>query len=469
MSKRKLLLADDSITIQKVVNLTFADEGIEVITVGDGDAAMKKFVESMPDLVMADVNMPGIGGYQICEMIKQDEETNHIPVILLVGSFEPFDEEEAHRVGADDYLTKPFQSIRQLVNKVTELLNSANGEQPARIQETSPDQTASAAFYEETADAELGDAGMDDDMIQTSQIGSLPIDEPQKFESDSVESTFQNIPATTLRSPYHSDLENTAQYQSEGDFAKTQPLTTQEFKHITESDTEDETALAEEKEYEIAGEQDYEPEEISVAADIIEPPIVESQPYFEPEEITEHQFSEPESANETGHITADESEPADTYESVYEPAETSESIPAPQAASVLDLDEMNLLELPPREKIVPPNFQVAPTETQESDFQTISDERQESDFQYASAGAQESDFQYAPVEPEEPASEIAEEPAAENAEMPQTERGADEDYSETAGNSAELISLSPQSIEAIAERVADLVLQKLAQASVDEE
>ncbi len=95
MPKRKLLLADDSITIQKVVNLTFADEGIEVITASDGDTAMKKFVEATPDLVMADVNMPGLDGYRICEMIKQDDETKQIPVILLVGSFEPFDEEEA--------------------------------------------------------------------------------------------------------------------------------------------------------------------------------------------------------------------------------------------------------------------------------------------------------------------------------------------------------------------------------------
>ncbi|HEY8558796.1 MAG TPA: response regulator [Pyrinomonadaceae bacterium] len=123
MSKRKLLLADDSITIQKVVNLTFADEGIEVISVGDGDSAMRKFDEFMPDLVMADVNMPGLNGYEVCRIIKLTEETQDIPVILLVGSFEPFDEAEAKKAGADDFLTKPFQSIRQLVNKVTDLLN----------------------------------------------------------------------------------------------------------------------------------------------------------------------------------------------------------------------------------------------------------------------------------------------------------------------------------------------------------
>lgn len=122
MSKRKLLLADDSVTIQKVVNLTFADEGIDVLTVGDGDAAMQQIADDLPDIVLADVNMPGPTGYQICESIRQNEATKHIPVILLVGSFEPFDEAEAARVGANSYLTKPFQSIRQLVTQVSELI-----------------------------------------------------------------------------------------------------------------------------------------------------------------------------------------------------------------------------------------------------------------------------------------------------------------------------------------------------------
>lgn len=185
MVKHRILLADDSVTIQKVVNLTFADEGIEVVAVGDGDAAMQKFVEAVPDLVMVDVNMPGADGYRICEMIKEDDETKHIPVILLVGSFEPFDEEEARRVGADDFLTKPFQSIRQLVNKVTDLLN---GKRNASF----GDEKAVSSFddtlemvkpvEEPERKTNFGDAAMDDEMIQTNQIGSLPVNEVQKFE-----------------------------------------------------------------------------------------------------------------------------------------------------------------------------------------------------------------------------------------------------------------------------------------------
>jgi CheY-like chemotaxis protein len=116
------LLADDSATIRKVVELTFAEEGVDVFSVADGDAAMQKFVDVGPDLVMADVNMPGMNGYRLCEMIKQDDSTRHIPVILLVGSFEPFDPGEASRVGSNYYFTKPFRSIRELVEKVTEYL-----------------------------------------------------------------------------------------------------------------------------------------------------------------------------------------------------------------------------------------------------------------------------------------------------------------------------------------------------------
>ena len=119
---RKLLVADSSPTYRKVLDLTFTDEGMEVTTVGDGRQAWESLEQSPPDLVLADVLMPGISGYELCELIKENERFSRIPVMLLVGSFEPFDEAEARRVGADDVVTKPFQSIRQLVSRVGSLL-----------------------------------------------------------------------------------------------------------------------------------------------------------------------------------------------------------------------------------------------------------------------------------------------------------------------------------------------------------
>ena len=118
LAGRKLLLADDSITIQKVVDLTFADEGVNVKCVSNGREAIEALAEFLPDIVLADVFMPEMNGYEVCEYIKQNEELKHIPVMLLVGSFEPFDQEEARRVGANETLTKPFQSIRRLIEKV---------------------------------------------------------------------------------------------------------------------------------------------------------------------------------------------------------------------------------------------------------------------------------------------------------------------------------------------------------------
>jgi CheY-like chemotaxis protein len=114
---RTILLADDSITIQKIVTLTFSGEGIDVVTVGNGDAALKKIHEIRPAAILADIFMPGKNGYEICEHVKNEPELQSIPVILLVGAFEPFDSSEANRVRADGHLTKPFE-IKVLLSAV---------------------------------------------------------------------------------------------------------------------------------------------------------------------------------------------------------------------------------------------------------------------------------------------------------------------------------------------------------------
>jgi CheY-like chemotaxis protein len=129
LAGRKLLLADDSITIQKVVDLTFADEGVRVVCVNNGREAIEKLADFLPDVILADVFMPLVNGYELCEYTKRNDKLKHIPVMLLVGSFEPFDEEEARRVGANDTLTKPFQSIRRLLDKVGLLVSGRPSEE----------------------------------------------------------------------------------------------------------------------------------------------------------------------------------------------------------------------------------------------------------------------------------------------------------------------------------------------------
>jgi CheY-like chemotaxis protein len=122
MSK-KLLLADDSVVIQKLVGLSFANEDVEIFSTDNGDDAVIKAREVVPDVVLADVVMPGKSGYEVCEAIKQDPALAHIPVLLLTGTFEAFDEARAESSGANGQITKPFEA-QALVTRVTEVMNA---------------------------------------------------------------------------------------------------------------------------------------------------------------------------------------------------------------------------------------------------------------------------------------------------------------------------------------------------------
>ncbi|HEX9427185.1 MAG TPA: response regulator, partial [Candidatus Polarisedimenticolia bacterium] len=120
---KKILLADDSITIQKVVELTFSEGDYQVVCVSNGAQALKKVGESRPDIVLLDVIMPEKNGYEVCEQIKRNPATSSIPVLLLTGTFEPFDKKKAEAAGAQGHLTKPFES-QVLVAKVEEMINA---------------------------------------------------------------------------------------------------------------------------------------------------------------------------------------------------------------------------------------------------------------------------------------------------------------------------------------------------------
>ncbi len=115
---KTILLADDSVTIQKVVELTFMDQDYKVIAVSNGSAAIARLAEFKPDIVIADVHMPGANGYEVTRRAKQVHPG--IPVLLLIGTFEPFDEREAVACGAEAHLKKPFDS-QDLLREVARL------------------------------------------------------------------------------------------------------------------------------------------------------------------------------------------------------------------------------------------------------------------------------------------------------------------------------------------------------------
>lgn len=106
----RVLLADDSITIQKVVGIIFANEGYELTTVSTGDDAIAKAIETRPDVMLVDALMPGKNGYEVCREIRQNPALAHTAILLMTGAFEVVDEEKNRASGADDFITKPFES-----------------------------------------------------------------------------------------------------------------------------------------------------------------------------------------------------------------------------------------------------------------------------------------------------------------------------------------------------------------------
>jgi CheY-like chemotaxis protein len=121
-----LLLADDSVTIQRVIELTFADEDVTVVAVGDGDQAIAQLEASPPDIVLADVGMPGRNGYEVAQYIRRSPNLSHIPVVLLTGAFEPVDQARADDAGCNGVLAKPFEP-QLVISRVKELLAHPGG------------------------------------------------------------------------------------------------------------------------------------------------------------------------------------------------------------------------------------------------------------------------------------------------------------------------------------------------------
>jgi CheY-like chemotaxis protein len=159
---QKLLLADDSVTIQRVIELTFADEDVQVIAVGDGRQAIDRIAAERPDIVLADVGMPGCDGYEVASYVKSAPDLAHIPVLLLTGAFEPVDEARAQAAHCDGILAKPFEP-QHLIARVRELLGGPPAEHATeaasgaeRVEQAAPPAPAEAPAREAPAGTALG-------------------------------------------------------------------------------------------------------------------------------------------------------------------------------------------------------------------------------------------------------------------------------------------------------------------------
>jgi len=116
----RILVADDSITIQKIVSMAFANEDVEVEGIGNGKEAFDKIPDFKPDIVLADVDMPGLNGFELSQKIKSTPDLASIKVLLLASDFEDFDEENFKKCLAENHISKPFKSdnIVQMVTRV---------------------------------------------------------------------------------------------------------------------------------------------------------------------------------------------------------------------------------------------------------------------------------------------------------------------------------------------------------------
>lgn len=191
----KVLLADDSITVQKIVKLSLTEEGIEVIALGNGEQAVQQLESIQPDLVMADVFMPGKDGYEVCEFVKAHPQFKHTPVILLVHAFEPFDPDRAQKVNADQQLTKPFQSIRTLVTTVRDLLS--NPQSSTVVVEDKTEETTTVLVGESALASAATSSESNQPEAEFAVVSSLSAAATAMAESESVVSETR-VPELTL-------------------------------------------------------------------------------------------------------------------------------------------------------------------------------------------------------------------------------------------------------------------------------
>jgi two-component system alkaline phosphatase synthesis response regulator PhoP len=130
MSKGKILVVDDEIYIVHILDFSLGMEGYEVVTALDGEQALERVASEKPDLIVLDIMMPKLDGYEVCRAVKSNPATKSVPVILLSAKGRNVDQKMGFDVGADDYITKPF-SPRKLVERINQLLGQAISERPA--------------------------------------------------------------------------------------------------------------------------------------------------------------------------------------------------------------------------------------------------------------------------------------------------------------------------------------------------
>jgi CheY-like chemotaxis protein len=166
---RTVLLADDSVTAQNMGRRILMDAGYEVITVNNGSAALKKIHENPPDLIVLDVYMPGYGGLEVCQRLKESSDTMKIPVLLTVGKMEPFKTDEAKRVRADAHIVKPFEA-GELLAALTRLEDRIVPQSDTRKRSKAPEPKKARFWHVDESDSAQAQAEWSEKIAYLAQV-----------------------------------------------------------------------------------------------------------------------------------------------------------------------------------------------------------------------------------------------------------------------------------------------------------
>ena len=285
----RLLVADESITIQKIVSMAFEIADVEVEGIGNGQEAFDRISQFNPDIVLADVDMPGLDGFELCAKIKESPETSSIKVLLLASDFEEFDEQRYQNCGADNHISKPFKSD-DIVAMVKSLLGTSSGDEGAVM-------LSGADLIEEEGPIELTEKPLDVDDIElpsktlSDQNASEPKEEPtleellesvEKLSTEGGEfsSSEDEISAEALEQPLSGEGETTG-LTDEEPLELMKHMEPMELSESPES-SEPVELSAEEEVVGLSQEDLVEPMELSEAPEPLENPVG-----FEPEEELE--------------------------------------------------------------------------------------------------------------------------------------------------------------------------------------
>lgn len=445
---KKILLADDSVTIQKVIELTFSGGDYEVKSVSNGKLAIEQVEKDRPDIILCDIIMPELSGYDVAEYIKKNPKYSAIPVILLTGTFEPFDEERAKATGAETYVTKPFDS-KDLIDKVESLLaqkvkvEGVEKVEPAVIFQEREEYQISGAITDEAIEKmkekespsiiepfpqveeiekekleETG--GIEADFIPSSDEIVAPDLPPSEVEetliSDSVLPSFENIESVIEPPSFGEDLGKavTEPEEIKANYVEEEPIVSGEVAPLISEESKEESVTPTEEVLEKAQSPFEGPLEEFVEPEIasqqrgIEPPLSE-QPIEIPEESVEQPEGEIIAQEEIKHPTTEEGivdvgkeeevEIPPFIPSQFEEAEVSENFQQPEI--VTDLSEQVMMIKEEQEKLEEQKEVVEETQQKEGE---ISIEEGKKEF------AEEMAEPSAPIEePQEFPSEITEE------------------------------------------------------------